>query len=143
MDNELRCLLHSHYPFSIIHYPLSKLFFQKLPRIACSASGYFFRCTYRYDISAFVSAFRSEVDYIIGTFDNIHIMFDDDNAVSPSDECVEGIQQFADAPLCNYCLSRAVYGDDNLYFLYHHICFCALCFLGDFASSVLWVTGTV
>ena len=96
MDNELRCLLHSHYPFSIIHYPLSKLFFQKLPRIACSASGYFFRCTYRYDISAFVSAFRSEVDYIIGTFDNIHIMFDDDNAVSPSDECVEGIQQFAD-----------------------------------------------
>ena len=23
-------------------------------------------------------------------------MFDDDNAVSPSDECVEGIQQFAD-----------------------------------------------
>ena len=96
MDNELRCLLHSHYPFSIIHYSLSKLFFQKLPRIACSASGYFFRCTYRYDISAFVSAFRSEVDYIIGTFDNIHIMFDDDNAVSPSDECVEGIQQLAD-----------------------------------------------
>ena len=31
----------------------------------------------------------------------------------------------------------------HLYFLYHHICFCALCFLGDFASSVLWVTGTV
>ena len=96
MDNELRCLLHSHYPFSIIHYPLSKLFFQKLPRIACSASGYFFRGTYRYDISAFVSAFRSEVDYIIGTFDNVHIMFDDDNAVSPSDECVEGIQQLVD-----------------------------------------------
>lgn len=22
MDNELRYLLHSHYPFSIIHYPL-------------------------------------------------------------------------------------------------------------------------
>ena len=48
------------------------------------------------NLPAFVSAFRSEVDYIIGTFDNIHIMFDDDNAVSSSDECVEGIQQFAD-----------------------------------------------
>ena len=75
---------------------LFQLFFQELTRIACSASGYFFRGTYRYDISAFVSAFRSEVDYIIGTFDNVHIMFDDDNAVSPSDECVEGIQQLAD-----------------------------------------------
>ena len=84
------------YCIAIIHYSLSKLFFQKLPCIACSASGYFFRGTYRYDISAFVSAFRSEVDYIIGTFDNVHIMFDDDNAVSPSDECVEGIQQLAD-----------------------------------------------
>ena len=70
MDNELRCLLHSHIHFNY-HYPLSKLFFQKLPRIACSASGYFFRCTYRYDISAFVSAFRSEVDYIIRHIDNI------------------------------------------------------------------------
>ena len=36
----------------------------------------------------------------------------------------------------NYSLSCAIYGDDNFYFLYHHIYFCALCFLGDFASLV-------
>lgn len=41
-----------------------------------------------------------------------------------------------DTPLCNYSLSCAIYGDDNFYFLYHHIYFCALCFLGDFASLV-------
>ena len=27
--------------------------------------------------------------------------------------------------------------------IYHHIYFCALCFLGDFASLVLWATGIV
>ena len=80
---------------------LFQLFFQELTRIACSASGYFFRSTYRYNVPTFISTFRAEVNHIIGTFDNIHIMFDDDNAVSPSDECVEGIQQFADVVKCS------------------------------------------
>ena len=36
-----------------------------------------------------------------------------------------------------------LYGDDNVYFLYNYIYFCALCFLGDFASLVLWNASTV
>ena len=42
-----------------------------------------------------------------------------------------------------YCLSCTIYGDDNVYFLYNYIYFCALCFLGDFASLVLWNASTV
>ena len=31
----------------------------------------------------------------------------------------------------------------NVYFLYNYIYFCALCFLGDFASLVLWNASTI
>ncbi len=45
--------------------------------------------------------------------------------------------------LCNYCLSCTIYGDDNVYFLYNYIYFCALCFLGDFAPFILWNASTI
>ena len=38
---------------------------------------------------------------------------------------------------------HAPFTDDNVYFLYNYIYFCALCFLGDFASLVLWNASTV
>ena len=75
---------------------LFQLFFQKLPCIACSAGSNFFRGTHCYDISAFISTFRSEIDYIIGTFDDVHVMLDDNDAVSPANQCVESIQQSPD-----------------------------------------------
>ena len=53
---------------------LFQLFFQELTRIACSASGYFFRSTYRYNVPTFISTFRAEVNHIIGTFDNISMI---------------------------------------------------------------------
>ena len=75
---------------------LFQLFFQELTRIACSASGYFFRSTYRYNVSTFISTFRAEVNHIIGTFDNIHIMLDDYDAMSTADQGVKSIQKFTD-----------------------------------------------
>ena len=63
--------------------------------ITCSAGGNFFRSAHCYNVSTLISTFRSEIDYIIGTFDDIHIMFNDNDTVSPANQCVESIQKFA------------------------------------------------
>lgn len=76
---------------------LFQLFFQELTRIACSASqATSSRSTYRYNGSHLYSTFRAEVNHIIGTFDNIHIMLDDYDAMSTADQGVKSIQKFTD-----------------------------------------------
>ena len=55
---------------------------KELTRIAFCTSRYFLRCTCRHQISTFITAFRSEVYHVVGTFDNIHVVFNDYNGVS-------------------------------------------------------------
>ena len=50
--------------------------------ITCRTFCHFFRCTCRYQISTFVTTFRSEVYHIVGTLDNVHVMLDDYDGVS-------------------------------------------------------------
>ena len=40
--------------------------------------------------------------------------------------------------LCNHHISQIHDGDDHLYFLYNHFCFCTLCRMGASAPPFLW-----
>ena len=49
-----------------------------------------------YDITTFVATFGTKIDDVVGTLDNVEVMLDDDNAVSPLDQRVESFEQFSD-----------------------------------------------
>ena len=56
----------------------------------------FFRRAFGDDVSAFVATFGAEVDDPVGTFDDVHVMFDDHNGVACINEAVENVNEFFD-----------------------------------------------
>ena len=72
-------------------------FLQFLFQIFCCVAfftiAYLFRCAAAYDVAAFVAAFRSEVNYIIGVFSNVEIVFNDNYCMSSFNKSIEGCQQ--------------------------------------------------
>ena len=48
------------------------------------------------DLAAADAAFGAEVDDVIGGFDHVEIMFDNDQACAVIDQCSEGGEQFVD-----------------------------------------------
>lgn len=74
----------------------SELFFQVAARIAVRAGRYFVRCAAHDHAAALRASFRAEVDDVVGTFDDVHIVFDDDERMAAQDESVESRQQAFD-----------------------------------------------
>ena len=72
-------------------------FLQFLFQIFCCVAfftiAYLFRCAAAYDVAAFVAAFRSEVNYIVGVFSNVEIVFNDNDCMSSFYKSIEGCQQ--------------------------------------------------
>ena len=68
--------------------------FEKLPCIAIVAAGDVLWCACCYDAATFFTSFWSEVDDVIGTFDDIHVVLDDDDCMSARYEGIEGIEKF-------------------------------------------------
>ena len=72
-------------------------FLQFLFQIFCCVAfftiAYLFRCAAAYDVAAFVAAFRSEVNYIVGVFSNVEIVFNDNDCMSSFNKSIEGCQQ--------------------------------------------------
>ena len=69
---------------------------QELSCVAVGALCYFFRRAGHHHIAASLSPFRTEVDDMVGTFDDVHVVLDDDDGVSACYECIEGIEQLLD-----------------------------------------------
>ena len=51
-----------------------------------------FRGSFGNDIPAAFSSFRPEIDDMIGHFDHLHVVFDDENSISFSDQFVQNTQ---------------------------------------------------
>ena len=49
-----------------------------------------------HDSSATTAAFGSEVDYPVGLFDHVHVMFDHENGIAEFGEAIQNDQQFSD-----------------------------------------------
>ena len=86
--------------------------FQELSGVGRCAGSHFFRRSSYDKATSFVSSFRSEVDDIVGTLDDIHVVLDDDNRVSPVDECFESLKQFLDVVEMQSCC-RLVEDEDG------------------------------
>lgn len=69
---------------------------QILSRIRGGTSGDFFRCTGHDKITALISSFRSQIDDIVGTLDDVHVVFDNHDGMSAADQCIESLEQFLD-----------------------------------------------
>ena len=52
-----------------------------------------FRCPLDNDFSAPLAAFGTEVDYEIGAFDHIEVVFDNDNGVTVFDQSLESTEE--------------------------------------------------
>ena len=64
--------------------------------VAIFVLDYFLGCAGTYEVATFVTAFWSEVDDVVGTFDDIHVMLDDEDGVASFNECIEGIEESFD-----------------------------------------------
>src|SRR5258708_6070107 len=72
----------------------------QIPEVtACMAGfaiGYIFGRSVRDDVTAFLTGFRPEVDYPIGTFDNVEVVLDNQHRMAGIDEPLKSFQQDAD-----------------------------------------------
>ena len=69
---------------------------QKLSSITVSTLCHLFRCACHHHITACLSAFGAEVDDVVGTLDDVHVVFDDDEGVATGNQGIEGIEEFLD-----------------------------------------------
>ena len=60
------------------------------------AGRHFLRCSGAYQRSSSVAAVRSQVDDMVSTFNDLHVMLDDYDGVSAFYQRVESVQQAAD-----------------------------------------------
>ena len=56
-----------------------------------------------HDVASVVAALWSEVDDVVGTLDDIHVMLHDEYGMTTFDETVEGAQQQADIMKMKSC----------------------------------------
>ena len=75
-------------------YP--QLLTQELSGKACLAGSYFFRSSGYNEIAAFIAAFRTEVDDIVGTLDDIQIVLNHYQRMAPFYQGIEGMEQALD-----------------------------------------------
>ena len=61
-----------------------------------AALGHFFRRTLGNDAATFPPAFRTHVDHIVGTLDDVKVMLDDYDGIALVGELVDGLEQYAD-----------------------------------------------
>ena len=83
---------------SQILYP--QLLTQELSGKACLAGSYFFRSSGYNEIAALVAAFRTEVDDIVGTLDDIQIVLNHYQRMAPFYQGIEGMEQALDVARC-------------------------------------------
>ena len=60
------------------------------------AGGYLFGCAAGHKLTSAVATIRTDVDDMVGAFDNLHIVLDDEDAMATFYEGVEGMQQALD-----------------------------------------------
>ena len=65
-------------------------------RVALSFAFDSFRSAFGDDLSATATAFRAQVDDVIGDFDHVEVVLDDDNSVAFVDELVQDLDQVLD-----------------------------------------------
>ncbi len=64
--------------------------------MAVRAFRHIFGGAFRHEVAACLPSFWTEVYDVVSTFDDVHVVLNDEDGVSSSDEGVEGIQQFVD-----------------------------------------------
>jgi len=74
----------------------SEFFPKELSGIGCVDLDDFLRSACGYDTSSFISAFGAEVDDPVCCFDDVGVVFDDDDSVSLFDEAVEDREEHLD-----------------------------------------------
>jgi hypothetical protein len=57
--------------------------------------GYFFGCAFGDDLAAAYSPFGSHVDHVIGAFEHVEVVLDDDDSVAAIDEFLENFNKRA------------------------------------------------
>ena len=75
---------------------ISQFLFQEFSCQTLVAGGKLLWCTYGYNLSTTVATIGSHIDDMVGTLDDFHIVFDDEDGMATLNQSVEGIEQSAD-----------------------------------------------
>ena len=78
------------------NYSLLQLFFKKFRSVTDSCSGDFFGSACGDECSARFTTFGTDVDDIVGTFDNFGIMLDDYKSMTLTKQTLERVEQNVD-----------------------------------------------
>ena len=70
-----------------------ELLLQETGGVGSRALDDFLWCAGADDVTAFLASFRTNVDDVVGTLDDIHVVLNDENRVTTLNEGVEGMQQ--------------------------------------------------
>ena len=73
-----------------------QFFFEELAGNALGAFCNVFGRSCAYDVTTVIAPVGTEVDDVVGTFHDVKIVFDNQDGVTATDECVEGRQETAD-----------------------------------------------
>ena len=65
---------------------------QIVGRVTFSLFYNFFGCSASHKIASFVTAFRPSVYHIVGVFDNLKVVLNDNNGMAALYQCVEGAE---------------------------------------------------
>jgi len=69
------------------------LFSQILASVGFFDPGHFFGCAGRHQLAAFVTAFRAEVNHPVRVFDDVQVVFNNDNRIAFVHEFSQNVQQ--------------------------------------------------
>ena len=73
---------------------LCQLFFEEFSCQAFLAGRYLFRCSTCYHFATAIASVRSHIDDMVGTFDDFHVVLNDEDGVASCYQGVEGFHQF-------------------------------------------------
>src|ERR1041384_6341596 len=68
--------------------------FERLTRVRAADAGDLFGCAGGDDTPAARAAFGAEIDDVVGRFDHVEVVFDDNDGVAQRDEPLEHVQEF-------------------------------------------------
>ena len=84
-------------PFGIVHSLFLQFLFQERSGIALRFLLYhLFRGAGKQDLTAFTAAFGAHVDQVVGAFDDVEVMLDDDDGVALFHQFVQDTQKNTD-----------------------------------------------
>ena len=81
----------------------SELLLEEAGGVGSLALDDFLWCAGADDVTAFLASFRTNVDDVVGTLDDIHVVLDDKNGVTTLNESVKGMQQTLDVVEMKSC----------------------------------------